>query len=1591
MSHLVRTQQILHLVTILALGLALGLAPSASLAQGARANVSRGGVDGLELALDGGLNARRGGVLRWQLTAYEVRGLSDLAPAANAQVFVTTSFAPAEESPALVTDALGHALAELAIPEDADDAFTAVVRIVHANGTQRRFDLPVRVAPRERVEVFIARRELPPGAPLPVFGSVREADGGRPIAGLDLEVVPRDAEGRPLAAPERVRTNPAGMFSIRFRLPREHRGQVSVVARTDRREHPVAASDDAMVVERASEPVLVAVAPSAYIVAPGAHVRLEVAVRTPEGRPIAGATVTLPGAQERDPERRARTDERGRATLGWTAPAHATGIVDTAIQVSAVREGIGQGTGSAPVRIARDPVALAFAVEGGALSPLGGAVFVRAVDQSGSPAAGIEIELSGPRLDTVRGMSDGSGAAAIEARITRAPDPRNDRCGGETATEVILRAATQPAVELRACLALDPDAAARVRVDRAAAAPGDAIAITVARAPGVSSTPVELTLIGDGPSVLASTILAADASSTNVTLPADAVGRVLVRARPLIGASRQPVRGGVAAVWVQPAPAFLVRGASAEGGARFEWSGGSRFAYVFASPIDEARGLRDRLDDDPAFAFGDLRVPLASASMDLVRGALAAQLAPDRAAPAVWRGGQVVPVPAPESPEQLGVLRDPWRARARFVSGRLALIIRALEQAVAGSLPDRVDDVAVVTGGRFALNAQILDAVAESGQLGAAGATGLGGDPLTLAQLRSFDAQIDYDHVARRITRERLFRLILGLRTFVQARQFDLPWSRLGDPSEWMRQLVGHGLPGGGVVTQADLVDGWGRPFALRPARGARSRYTFVDPLGAWEIVSPGPDGRLGTGDDQWDPAARILRAGSPYAVAVGEDLLVARLSGVELGRASVELLVMAEPRANVGYIGISDGGGGSMAPSWGALPHRIDPPDEPLALRRPARPGDGAGGRIHALGENGGAVQLDWDEEPRTWGIVAWVHGEDGGRGLAFAERLAGSALILEGEPPSRVRAGESAELELTITNVSDEPLAMRVVGEGDGVELRTADEIAIDPGVARPLRVTIVPDRTTGPSSAQLSFRAGDRVVRTLRFAPVRTGGGHPLRLRAGGLARGRAFHTHFDVPSDATDRAGRVVVLAPSALSADPDLAEIGRRDPALLAFADALASRPSDPALLARLLRQQDPSGLVAGDASILSSACAAVAWASAAEHDAEARAALTRVRYAVESQGDIGTYSPEAVALSAAVLGALAAGGVPTTTSGLERATDPLARVAANLRTQLRRVVRAYPEEPTLLARAAGALLLADPRDVYGLAMLDRAAEHLVDREDGGALVQPSERVSSELDALEATAALAVAAHQAGRPELAERLVRGVLARDHVATRAGGQPLFWFLANAAYGALGSDADAVEISVDGSTRRLALEQGRGVVALDPRRSDHDVRVVAPDGAAAFVRVESVMERPFVARDEGPYSLALEGDAGDLATGAAFELTVTARRAVGPTLVEISLPAGARLPEVPTGPSPRTPGSLELREPGLLRAWLGPMAEGASQTIALPLQWTVRGTLRGLGAVAYPLGQPAAMSAIAPRDVEVRAAPPLPEPEADRATDR
>lgn len=784
-------------------------------AQGATARPT-GAVRGLDLQLEGSLEGLRGSELRWLVTAFEVVGMSTLRLAPDAEIQLTTALDPTAEPTVVRTDAHGRALVALRIPADAPDAFSVVLRAARG-GVQRRFELSVRATSARELRVASMRPQVAPGGLVHAAVVARDRASQSPLVDLPLRLELLDGQGRQVLPRVELRTDRAGLAHHVFRLPREVVGTLQLRAVSGERTQRLEARENvAVAAPHPSGQLVVALAPARWVVEPGSTVEVDVVVRNDEGRPIPGALLEVEDTRTADERRRAplRTDERGRARYTYRAPEIGGAFGDVSLSARAMHELEGSGWASATVRVARVERAASFAVEGGALVPaLGGRVYVRALDVDGAPArAGVDVEIRGPRIGSRRATTDASGIAVLDVPALPALAAGvQDRCGGDAATAIDVLVRGADAVE--ACVPLDPDASARVRVAAPLLRPGQPLRFEVARAPSAARLPISVRILERASMrVVGAGVIAADAQSLELPVPAGVAGRLLVVARPLFGSDEREVRGGAAQVLVLSGDPYAVqvRVEPRQGGAvaRLSSVPGAR-AIVVAAPLTELERL---VDEDFAELGASLRTPLSGASPALVEAALAVTTPRDVAAPFVLRAQngrlEAVPVPAPSEPTSHALLRDPWRAQARFLTGRLALLFRAVEQRVAQAVPEHLDDVAVETNGRWDFNAQIVASVAEGGGLGGEGATGLGGEPITVEALRAFDPAFTYDNVARRITRERLFRLLVALRRFVLQNGYDIPWARLGDPSTWLAHTTELYDPSIGRLSTRELVDG---------------------------------------------------------------------------------------------------------------------------------------------------------------------------------------------------------------------------------------------------------------------------------------------------------------------------------------------------------------------------------------------------------------------------------------------------------------------------------------------------------------------------------------------------------------------------------------------------------------------------------------------------------------------------------------------------------------------------------------------------------------------------------------------------------------
>ena len=1171
--------------------------------------VRAGDVSGLELAIEGSNHAVRGETLTWSMTLFEVVGLDSLRPAAEGTIKVVSSEQP--EKPVIgTTDKSGRITLSVPVPTDATDNMGVMVRADTKSGVTRTFELNVRTTSPRKLWVSIPNPHPVAEQPLDVLG--RLSHQGLAVGQTKVEVRLFDSRG-PISRFKTIQTNSEGIYHLRFATPKDVEGFIRVEART-----PALAGHDQFVqaaAQRSLTPIahsslMVHVKPEKWLVKAGERIEIEVLVRRPDGRPVQLAVLQHPRTIRSSDRIELRTDARGRATFVWQAPRRTVSqFQDHGIRVSAERTGIGSGSANTTVRVAGAKYTTAISVENGGLHPkIKGRVFARVVNIDGSAAgSGIEVELSGPRLKKQVVITDTSGVAVFETSLLK--QAKSDRCGGEVSTLAKIMVDDEARSTREVCLNIDPDVSVKPRVAGKSNA-GQPLVVSLSRTPEARNYPVSVSLMRrrhGALEVLATKVVGANKKTAKLELPDSLRGVVFVRARTLVGKSTQESRGSLTATWVTGSDAFVLDGWLKSGqqslNAQYTFTGGNdRTTFAIGLPVDSARQLKEEWESRAQQSLGDIRSSISAASADLLTAALNRLVFNDLGASAVLDGRQLVEAPAPQNPLAYGLLRDPWRSKARFVSGRLALMFRAIENFVDQSVPNDTEQVAFEEKGKMKFNAQVLTALQAGNQLGAEGATGLGGDPLTIAKIRKMDSNFNYDNVAKRVTRRRLFRLMLALRQLVRDRALDLDWARLGDPSLWLSQLAGTYV-GDGAIQARDLADAWGRPFKL--VKTAKPRFSRLTPVSGFELISMGPDGREKTADDIWDPTARVLPSKSLYAKAVKEDALVARLNAVELGRATVQ--------TGAGFFGAHSPGirppreRSAVTGLW-TLPKRLHRDHYALGLRRPTLPAEPAAAMLRSESPQLN-IDLKVDSEPRTWGVVALGFSQSGINGVSLREERAGSDFLIVTDWPNRLRIGETLSVPVHVTNtisksrrVSLNTKSAHSDGDLSGSTdvLLKATDVSIPAGESS-MFVAAVTAKGEGEDRVTVSAESNQQEFWSRDFDVSADSGRHPIRRLATGLVEGTLSTNLGKVRGTQS----RVVILTPKTLSLDPDLVDVRLSDPALIAWSQTMNGLPVSPGLRADLLRKRK-NNQVQGDFPALSTALASVVWASS-DDDVELQA------------------------------------------------------------------------------------------------------------------------------------------------------------------------------------------------------------------------------------------------------------------------------------------------------------------------------------------------------------------------------------------------
>ena len=213
-------------------------------------------------------------------------------------------------------------------------------------------------------------------------------------------------------------------------------------------------------------------------------------------------------------------------------------------------------------------------------------------------------------------------------------------------------------------------------------------------------------------------------------------------------------------------------------------------------------------------------------------------------------------------------VNDPGAHASKDLEAAFAAVLHSLEGAIfeSAKTPQSLMDARRKDNGRWIFNPELLtlvtDAMDEPPQTP-------GGEKLVLGDLVAVDPQVTFDNVARRVTRLKLFTVLQAVRNFRKNGALDPDEPVFRDPNALIRRLVREG-----ALADDQLLDPWGGTIQYVRSNGP-APAPFLGNVHGFELRAPGPDGKVGTGDDVRDPFERVVRSGTPYARAVQEDRIV--------------------------------------------------------------------------------------------------------------------------------------------------------------------------------------------------------------------------------------------------------------------------------------------------------------------------------------------------------------------------------------------------------------------------------------------------------------------------------------------------------------------------------------------------------------------------------------------------------------------------------------------------------------------------------------------------------------------------------------------
>jgi len=1072
---------------------------------------------GLDLWVHGPSTVRSGSTLRLSVQALGFPRLASLVALDGAEIVASwdpeslaekADTKPAAAPPPVITttDAEGRATISLVVPEGPQTSLRLVLTLRHGDKERTRELSVVRTATR-KLRLFVSDEEVVPGSEVAVWAYATDSESEQPLAGesIDIELL----EGGVVRHRRQGRTDASGTLLTRMPIPRDDTPGLSwqLSAELGRGWGGVSARTKLSVREERPGSPRLSVSFERGSLAPKETTPWELRLHDAAGSAVAAQPVwvwtgprgtTAPAEREafEKAAKRHVTDADGHVRGELVAPAN---VPLRGSEIAYVARTVLDGQSleiAGRVSVAQAQASVSFTPEAGELVPgLEQSVHVAIYGEGGRPVRG-RFELRGDGLSTTLETDDrGEGRFTWKAPRDLGAKREVGPCSGQVAAALSLRPieATLDGARFTGELAGADGRALCVPVDREAAyilRPAESVVRAgqelELRIVGQLTSPAAVLLRGEQGGETATAWLDRGADRLRMRIPESAFGLTSFDLATAEGT--RPSRLARARVLALPRSipkleGKLVGGRAAPLGevtllAKLSDGSGKPLQGSIAAVVVDAYGGGNVSSLLSLDAGSDL-CSRAGVSKDdcepFLRGSPAEQ-------------ARYAPHFEASRSDALTPPLDPGATLERDVAETFRAVVHSLEGALyeASHDPARLPDVRRVTAGRHSFNPELMRLVTDA--LDTPPQTP-GGEPVALADLVSIDPQITYDHVARRVTRLKLFEVLSAVRALRQDENIDSSEPVFKEPNALLRKLVREGK-----LEEGKLSDPWGGRIQFVPSRD--EPVPFISVVRGFELRSPGPDGRAGTADDVRSPFERVLRAGSPYALATDEERVVDARWDMRVADSTVDAWSALLKEAtgtelggiglgSIGTIGHGTGSGSGYGSGSGRLggAHRTSF-GVAKGLHHVAPPA-----RTDQNGELRITVPLGAEET--TW-RVALVGMPDGARpATTWVDVPSSLPLSVKVEAGARWVVGDRGEALVQLRNRTERALEVSLAIEGEG-GLRSTTPSATLSVPARGAASLRVPLEAASVGEGALRLRAtapgvpADQLVHRLEIQP-------------------------------------------------------------------------------------------------------------------------------------------------------------------------------------------------------------------------------------------------------------------------------------------------------------------------------------------------------------------------------------------------------------------------------------------------------------------------------------------------------------------------